>query len=253
MQRSFFLFFLFTVFLFCSNVHGQTADELIAKNIESRGGLSKLRATKSFRISGRATVGQGMEAPFVLEHKRPNKLRIELVVQGLSEIEAYDGETAWYQSPLSGSKDSHKMPEERAKDLMLQADFDGALVDYKEKGHTVEYLGKEDVEGSEAHKLKVTLKGGSVRYVYRDPETGLELKVTSVIKREGFEGSVDTYLSDYKEVNGQWIPFFVEQKVKGHPSVQFSVDKVEMDVDLEDSRFAMPSAESKQTQPSSRE
>ncbi len=237
------LFVLLTAIVLFSSVQifAQTADELINKNIQAHGGMDKLKAMKSIKMTGKINLGQGMEAPFVYEKKRPDKIRIEFLVQGMNNIQAYDGSTAWAQAPITGSKDAQKMNAEDTQDMIEQADFDGPLVDYKAKGNNVEYIGKEDVEGTSAHKMKVTLKNGQVRYLYVDPESGLEIKSTAVIKREGVETSVDTFFGDYKEVNGLIFPFSVEQRVKDH-STQFMVEKVEVDANLDDTIFQMPAA-----------
>jgi outer membrane lipoprotein-sorting protein len=232
----------------CANVFAQTVDELINKNIQAHGGADKLKAVKSIKMTGKMSMAGGMEAPFVFEKKRPDKIRIEFMVQGTTNVQAYDGSMAWSQMPIMGSKDAQKMTEEDTKDMIEQADFDGPLVDYKAKGNTIEYIGKEDVEGTEAHKLKLTLKNGNVRYLFMDPETGLDMKATAMIKREGVDTSVDSFFGDYKEVNGLIFPFSIEQRVKGQPGPQFSVENVEIDTDLQDSLFVMPEA-SDQTQP----
>jgi hypothetical protein len=236
--------YLFSVGLICA----ENVDELIDKNIKAHGGWEKMRALKSVKMTGKMSMAGGMEAPFIYTKKRPDRIRIEFVMQGLTGIQAYDGSTAWQLMPFMGSKDPQKMPEEQRKDIIEQADFDGPLIDYKTKGHTIEYVGKEDVEGTEANKLKVMLKDGDVRYLYLDPETGLEIKATAMIKREGVEATVDSFFGDYKEVGGIIFPFAIEQKVKGQPGQQFSVEKVELDTDIADSLFAMPEASS-QTQP----
>ena len=248
MKRTFLIFV--TIILFCCSLGGaQTVDELINKNIQAHGGVDKLKAIHSVKMTGKMSMAGGMEAPFTFQKKRPDKVKIEFVVQGMTGVQAYDGSTAWTLMPFTGNKDAQKMPEEERKDIIEQADFDGPLVDYKEKGNMVEYVGKEDVEGSDAHKLKLTLKNGNVRYLFLDPKSGLEIKATAMIKREGVEASVDSFFGDYKEVNGIIFPFVIEQKIQGHPGPTFSVEKVDLDVDLADSLFVMPSAPA-QTQPS---
>jgi len=237
--------------LFVLPVYAQTVDELIEKNLNAHGGLAKLKEIQSMRMTGKMTLHQGMEAPIVFQKKRPHFIRIEFTVGGVTGIQAYDGRTAWAQMPFMGIKDAQKMPQEEAEDLIEEADFDGPLVDYKQKGHTVELLGKEDVEGSEAYKLKLTLRDGKVRYIYLDAETGLEVKLTSIIKREGIENSVDTFFSDYKEVEGLIFPFAFQVKLKDQPGPQYILDKVELNPQLDDSLFQMPAAVP-QTQPAGR-
>jgi len=128
-----------------------TLDEIIATNIESRGGLEALKNIESLRIEGRMAMGPGMEAPITLEMQRPNSMRMEFVVQGMTGIQAYDGETGWQIMPFTGSSDPEKVSGDELEQMIDTADMDGPLVDYEQKGHTVELLGTADVDGTEAY------------------------------------------------------------------------------------------------------
>jgi len=219
----------------------QTVDELIAKNIEAKGGMAKLKAVKSMRATGKMIGGQGMEFPFVMTNKRPKSTRIEFTFQGMTGMQVYDGKTAWMSMPFAGKKEPEVMPPDQAKDMEEQADFDGPLVDYKDKGHTIELLGKEQVEGADAYKLKVTLKNGDVRTIYLDAETYLEIKVESKRIVRGTEVEGEAIMSDYKEVEGLMIPHVVEQGQKGSPMRQkLVIEKVEINPVIADNLFAMP-------------
>ncbi|HEV8119868.1 MAG TPA: outer membrane lipoprotein-sorting protein, partial [Candidatus Polarisedimenticolia bacterium] len=152
-----------------------SVDELIARNIEAHGGLAKMKAVQSVRMTGKMTMGQGMEAPMTLELKRPKNMRMEFTFQGMTGIQAYDGKDGWQVMPFMGSKDPEPMTTEDLQEAEEQADMDGPLVDYKAKGYKVELLGKEKIEGSDAWKLKVTMKTGE-RIIYLDADTMLEIK-----------------------------------------------------------------------------
>lgn len=232
-----------------TQANAQTVDDLIKKNIDAHGGLDKMKAVKSIKMSGKAAFPGGMEAPFAIMKKRPSSVRLEFTLQGMTGIQAYDGQTGWMVMPFQGVKDPQKMAEDDLKDIVEQGDFDGPLVDYKDKGNTVELAGKEDVEGTEAFKLKLTLKNGDVRYIFLDPDSGLDIKMTTMIKREGVERSFDTFLGDYKTVEGLVFPMAVELKMAGQPGPAYTIEKVEMNLDLPDSLFAMPAAAA-QSQPS---
>lgn|SRR5262249_18634307 len=216
-----------------------TVDEIIAKNAAARGGLDKIKAVKSIKMTAKI-LSHGVEMPGLMELKRPNSIRMEFTVQGQNIVQGFDGSTAWMIMPLMGNKDPQKMTDEDAKDIVEQADFDGPLIDYKTKGSTVELVGKEDVEGTPAYKLKVTLKSGDVRYIYIDADSFLELKTTTMVKKEGNEYQIDSYSGDYKEINGLMLPMSVENKMKDQTISQITVDKVEMDIPLDDSLFKMP-------------
>ena len=118
--------------------------------------------------------------------------------------------------------------------------MDGSMVDYKEKGHTVELIGKEDLEGTPVYKIKLTLKNGDVRYIYLDAENYLELKITSKRQIPGGEAELENHLSNYKPVNGILMAHSIENKVKGQTVSQITFDKVEMDIPMDDSIFKMP-------------
>jgi outer membrane lipoprotein-sorting protein len=219
----------------------ETADDVIGKYVAARGGLDKIKAIQSLEMKIKANQ-QGLEFPGKMDLKRPEKMRLEMTIQGKTMIQAYDGKTAWMIMPFIGSPDPQTMSADEAKDVIEQADMDGPVVDYKAKGHSVELLGKEDVEGSPAYKLKVTLKNGDVSYVYIDTETALQVKETSKRKQQGSEIEVDSYLTNFKPVNGVLFPFMVENKVAGKSVGQFTIDDIKANVALDDGIFAMPSA-----------
>lgn len=219
----------------------QTLDEILAKNFKARGGLEKIRAVKTLRLTGTMTIGPGMEAPFVMEQKRPKMLRMEFSVQGMTGIQAYDGTSGWQVMPFMGRKDPEPLAEDALKQLDEQGDFDGPLVDYKAKGHTVELVGKEKIEGSDAYKLKLTLKNGDVRYIYLDADQFLEIRTEGRTKVRGTEVDGESSIGDYKEVGGLMIPHAVESGQKGSPQrMKMTISKVELDVPLDDARFKMP-------------
>jgi len=227
---------------FATVASAQTADELIAKNIAAKGGMEKLKSIKSMRQTGKMMGGQGMEFPFVMTNKRPKSFKLEFTFQGMTGMQVYDGKTAWMSMPFGGKKEPEVAPADQAKDMEEQADFDGPLVDYKEKGHTVELLGKEQVEGADAYKLKVTLKGGDVRTIYLDSETYLEVKVESKRMVRGTEVEGEAYLSNYKEEEGMMMAHVMEQAQKGSPNRQkFVIEKVEINPVVDDKIFSMSS------------
>lgn len=233
----------------------QTVDEILAKHYDAIG-LDKLKKIQTMRVSGKMTVGPGMDAVLTMERKRPGMSRMEFTLQGMTGVQAFDGDNGWSVMPFMGKKDPEPMSADDAKEMKDDADFDGALSDWKAKGHTAEYLGKESVEGAETYKVKLTKKGGRVETYYLDTETGLMLKLESKRTVRGNEIDSETVLGDYKDVNGMLMPFSLEQGMKGSPQKQkMTFDKYEMDVKLEDARFKLPvvaaSADSSKAAPKS--
>jgi outer membrane lipoprotein-sorting protein len=226
----------------------QTVDEILAKHYDTMGGVEKIKALNTMRITGTMMVGPGMEAPLMMERKRPGKRRLEFSFQGMTGIQAFDGDKAWSLMPFTGKKDPEAASEEDSKQEKEDADFDGPLVDWKAKGHTVELAGKEPVEGAEAYKLKITKKNGDIEYYYLDAETYLLVKNEGKVKRRGTEVEGEGTWSDYKDVEGYMMPFTMEQGIKGTPQKQrMTFTKIELNVPLDDSRFAMPAVASTDT------
>ena len=220
----------------------QTVDEILAKNFEAKGGLARIRAVQSIRVTGKITLGPGMEAPLVIEQKRGDKLRMDITFQGMTLTPTVlNGTTGWKLMPIQGNPNPEALSPEEMKDALEQADIDGFLVDYKAKGHAIEYLGKEKVEGTEAYKVKVTLKSGDVRTAYIDTDSNLEIKIESKTTRRGAEVEGDTILGDYKEVEGLVIPHSIDGGQKGAPGRQvITITKVELNPKIDDARFVMP-------------
>ncbi|MBI2835232.1 MAG: outer membrane lipoprotein-sorting protein [Acidobacteria bacterium] len=228
----------------------QTVDEIIAKHVQARGGMDKLKAVTSIRYTGKMTVGPGIEAPVIVEQKRPENMRMELTVQGLTAVQAYDGKTGWMIMPFQGKKDPEPMGGDELKATVEQADFDGPLVDYAAKGNKVELSGKETVEGAESYRLKVTLKSGDFRYIYIDADSFLAIKEESKRMVRGTEMEFESALGDYKDVDGLVLPHAIEGGPKGGQIRQkITIEKVELNPTIDDTRFKMPEVKKSEPKP----
>jgi outer membrane lipoprotein-sorting protein len=240
---------LAAVALIAVGASAQTVDEIIAKNVQARGGLEKLKAIRTLRTTVKFSDGS-FRAEFRQENKRPGKVREEFIIQGMAQIQAYDGKTGWQISPFGGRKDPDLMSQDDMKSLIVDGDMDGPLVDYKEKGHLAELVGHDPMEGTDCYKIKLSMKNGDIRYYYLDTDSYLELKVEIQTTIRGALQESELYYGDYEQVNGIYYPFAVEQAQKGSSSrQQFSVEKIEQNVDLDDSLFAMPAAKPETKKP----
>jgi len=229
----------------CFNVSAssQTADELVNKNTDAKGGIDKIKAIKTWRMTGKV-VGGGITATASQENMRPNLVRETFSLQGMTAVQAYDGSSGWQIQPFGGRKDPEFMGEDNMRDLLIDSDFDGPLVDYKEKGNTVEYLGHDVVDGDDALRLKVTLKDGDIIYYYLDPDTYLEIRKET---QEFVRGSVRegaSNLGSYKPIAGVMFPFSIASGPKNDPSSwqTLTIEKIEVNMPLEGSDFAVPAS-----------
>src|SRR5437773_3765782 len=213
-----------------------TADELVQKNIEARGGLAAIHAITSLRFEGKLRVGGGLELKQVDLLKAPDKARDEITFQGLTQISAYDGKQAWQISPFEGRKDPQKLSGDHAKQLIEAGDIAGPLVDYQSKGNKVEYLGTEDIDGTDAHKLKVTRANGDYLYVYLDPDYFLEIREIDHRHVRGQDQVNTIDIGEYEKVNGVYFPFSIEGR-----GTQI-IEHAEANVSVDEKVFAFPSA-----------
>ncbi len=137
-----------SLFLSSSAVHALTTDEIVARYIEARGGAQKLQALKSMRLTGKLEFGR-RDSTVVANYgevvKRPGMIRVETTMQGLTSVAAFDGRDGWAMNPFQGRRDPQRVSADEAKVRAQEADIEGPLVNWKEKGHRVEYLGTDDV------------------------------------------------------------------------------------------------------------
>ncbi len=218
----------------------QTLDEIVARNLEARGGLARIKAVTSMRWTARMTIAPGLDAPATLEMKRPGRMRLDLTLpDGATATQVFDGDGGWQIPP--GGDEAVPLSAEEAKGAAERADFDGPLVDYKAKGHSLELLGPASVDGSAAFKLRLTLKNGTVQTIYLDAASYLEVKDEATRTVRGTEIPTEQRVGDYRDVGGLRLPHRFENGILGQPDRQtIAIQKIEIDVPLDDARFTMP-------------
>ncbi len=231
--------------LLSSPAPAQTVDDVVRRYVEARGGLAKLHAVQTLRLTGTLQL-PGVSAPYVLELKRPNKMRTEFTVEGQTGIQAFDGRTAWKQLPLPGERPRPMEPDEAAE-ARAQADVDmSPLVDAAAKGYTVELAGRDRLPGGETFKLLVQGKDGPPRTMYLDTRTHLVVETLDRREIDGKPVEVVTEIGDYRTVGGLAFPHRLEVGPRDAPDrrQRLVLEKVEINPPLDDARFSMPPAPS---------
>jgi outer membrane lipoprotein-sorting protein len=229
-------FFLSLIFI--SSSFAQTVDEILAKYFEVQG-QDKLLATTTFMTKGKIIQGQ-FEIPFTSYQKRPMKFRSEAEFQGMKIISAFNGENGWSINPMMGSTEPQPMTAEQLDRMKIQADYDGMFYNYKDKGYTVEFMGKEPVDDIETYVLKLTRPNGDIITAYIDAENYVILKTDSKMKIQDVDREAETIFSNYKYVDGILVPFSIETKMDGKTVMQMTFDEFKYNTDLDDSLFEMP-------------
>ena len=224
--------------IFASLSFSQTVDEILEQHFAAVG-QEKLLATNTLTMKGKIIQGQ-FEIPFTSFQKRPMNFRSEAEFQGMKILSGFDGTSGWSVNPMMGSTDPQPMTEEQIDRMKIQADYDGLFYNYKEKGYTVEFTGKETVDDIETFVLKLTRPNGDIVDAYIDAENYVLLKAKSKMKMQGVDTETEVIFSNYKYVNEILNPFSMETKMNGQTAMQMTFDEISYDVDIPDSMFEMP-------------
>jgi outer membrane lipoprotein-sorting protein len=236
-------------FLFFSSVSvfSQTADEIVDAYYGVIGGKDNWKKVNSVRMSGKVNV-QGMQLPVVMLQK-PSRQKVSITFQGMEIVQpAFDGETAWQTNFMTMK--AEKMDAESSALMKDEvADFPDALLNYKVKGYTLDYIGNAVVDGTDCHKLKLTKKpalvdGNEVRnesFFYFDKDNNVLIATEVEIKSGPMKGKFSlTSMSEYEEVNGLYFPMSLTTKMDGQTQAAIKIEKVEINVPLEEALFAFP-------------
>ncbi len=233
---------VFCVGMLVATVPAQTVDEILSNYYENVGGEDAWKDLNSLKVTGKSSM-QGMEFPITVYAKRPNLEKVEIEVQGMQIIQAYDGQTAWGVNPFQGDTEPTKGDAEMTAEAAKKR-FEDELINYREKGHIVEYLGTEEIEGTETYKLKLTKKDGDESIYFLDTEYYVPIMTRTYAAVGPMKGqAVETYLSDYEEVEGMMLPKSMTQKMNGTTFMDISVESYQINSEIEDAFFKFPGEE----------
>jgi outer membrane lipoprotein-sorting protein len=222
----------------------QSTDEIVSKALAAKGGVEKAKAIQSERITGTIYFNPELYGPFIAEFKRPGKMHNEVTVQNKTVVRTFNGkDSGWIINPFVGKNSPEPMTADDIKDAVNESDFDGPLVDSKNKGNKIELAGTEKVDGKEAYILKVTHKDGTVSSYSFDAKTYLLAKWSGTEESSGQTITRETFFHDYREVGGMKFAF---ELVSDNPGADITqrilVEKIELDPEIDDSHFGKPSA-----------
>lgn len=227
------LFVAAALLCFALPAAAQTVDEIVARNLEAKGGAVKMKAISTLKQTGTMSMQGGMTATMTTIAKRPNMSRQEIVMMGQTTIMAFDGTTARMLNPMAGPN-AIELPAEQAAMTKDQSDFDGPLLDYKAKGYTVELVGQEQINGKNAFHLRVTRKWLPPQDLYLDGTTYLETKLATNVPGSGV---MEVQFGDYRKVDGMMMPYSVKTYAGGMMVMELKLDTVEVNVKVDDALF----------------
>jgi hypothetical protein len=211
----------------------QTADEVIAKYITAIGGADKWTKVQSLKVEGQIEV-QGVTIPFTIQAVQMKGMRIDAEFQGNKIIDIVNPEKGWSQNPLAGKASLDPISADELKTKLDDLDIQDAFIDYKAKGSSVEFLGKDEEDGNEYFKIKLTTKNNNEKTYFFDTKTSLIYKVESIVKQQGQEIKSAVKYLDYQTTDfGIKIAFkqdqgmmqMVTKKVTVNPQIDTAIFK----------------------------
>jgi len=219
------------------SAHAQTADEVIQKYVTALGGLDAFNKTTSAKMTG-TLIAQGNELPFTMEVINNKAMRLDVDVMGQSVVNCYSKGAGWKINPFAGVPSATDVTGTELTDYKYQASLANNLVDYKSRGHKVELLGQEDVEGVKCYKIKLTAKeDGRVTTYYINAADYLLLRSTAERELQGQAITVETFYSDMKKFGDILFALTRTQKINGEVFQSFTLTTVELNVPIDEKIF----------------
>lgn len=231
-----FSLFVATAFSFAT-VKAQTADEVINKHLEAVGGVENWKKVTSLVQTGIMSVnGASIDVVYTVVHQKGS--RQDITVMGMANYIIITPTAGWSYMPIQQKTEVEPMTEEQVKQSQDALDIQGSLVDYKAKGSSVELLGKEDVDGTECFKLKVTKKDGGVETDFIDPKTYYIIKSTQLRKADGQEFEMSYTFSNFTKLpEGIVVPMGMIVPLQPGLNAEFTIAKVEVNKAVDESIF----------------
>jgi hypothetical protein len=232
MKTRFALYSLILLAFSALSLRAETADEVVNKYLNAIGGKDAWKKVNSMKVTG-SMDAQGTKIPVVYTKVQNTGLRQDITLMGMSGYVIMTPAGGWTYMPFAGQQKPEAMTADDVKEGLDELDVQGILVDYKDKGHTIELVGKEDVEGTECFKLKVTLKGGNIRTLFFDPSSFYMIREVAKMKANGQEGEQTVNFSNFQKLpEGIVVPWSI-----GTPFGELKVEKYEVNSKIDPSLF----------------
>jgi len=234
---------------FTLSSQAQTVDEIIENYFENIGGLEKLKSLEGVKTVAKVSQ-MGMEIPMEIVRMKDGRTITSMSIQGQTyHQQTFDGETLWGHNMMT--QQPEKMDAEITENFKLTInDFPNEFIDYKEKGYTVELLGKETIDGAEAFKVKVIKepvmvdgnKEDDIAFYYFDSENFVPIAMSMEVKSGPAKGVVQKIsFSDYQEVDGLYFAHSMTIGSEGQPNtIPMTIEKIELNPTVEAASFAFP-------------
>lgn len=221
-------------------VSAQTVDDIVYKHIKAMGGADKIAELKSVRIAANMKV-MNMDMPVTTTIVQNKAFRTETKAQGMTIIQAVNGNAGWMINPMSGQAKATVLPEEVVKSLDSQKDLTG-LYNYKEKGYKLTLDGEEDLDGAKVYRVTATMSNGVRQINYISKDTFYILKITASMPVDGQDIKTESVQSDFRQINGITFPFLLEVTTTAMPGMTMvnRIASLEVNPKIDERIFEMP-------------
>lgn len=222
-----------------TTVNAQTADEIVNKHIQAIGGIENWKKITSMVQTGTMTA-QGAQLEVIATVLNGKGSRQDINVMGMNNYIILNQTEGWRFFPIQGQQAPEALTADDVKEGQAGLDISGAIIDYKTKGNAVEFLGKEDVDGTECLKLKVTHKAGKIETFFLDPVTYYVIKSNSIVKANGQEAELSTTYGNYQKLpEGIVVPMTMSIPFAPGVNFEFLISKVELNKTVDESIFKL--------------
>lgn len=217
--------------------NAQSADEIINKHVNAIGGMDNWKKVSSMVQTGNMSV-QGAEIQMKRSIIHKTASRTDISLMGMTGYQIVTNTEGWSYMPFQGAATVEAMTADQVKDQQDELDIQGVVIDYAAKGHSAAFIGKEDVDGTECFKIKMTLKGGKTQTLFFDPATYYIIKAVSTISANGQEAEVATSFSNYqKHSSGIVLPMSTTVPMGPGFNADLTIESVEVNTTLDASLF----------------
>jgi outer membrane lipoprotein-sorting protein len=228
------LLFLLTGLLLVAVLNAQSLDEIV-KKYSTAIKSDQLANVNTIKIKGKMSA-MGMDMPMEMFMKNPNKIKVVYSLNGQSMVSIFDGEKGYTINPMMGSSEPIELTGDQLKQIQNNNVFRNEVLNYFNKKQ-LSLEGEEDVKGKPAYKLKVAVAGSSPVYMFIDKATNLLVKTSSTADQGGTQMNVESYMTDYTEINGVVMPKKTTAVANGMEAAVITFDLVEVNVPMDDSVF----------------
>jgi len=223
--------------------HEPAVAEIVKRNAAARGGVEAWQKLQTMVWAGHTESSNAPERKlsFLLELKRPSRMRFEIVSPSGKLVRIYDGTNGWKVHPDSnGIPDVKDYTEDELAFARSAQIIDGPLMDIVARGGNPRLIGTESIEDRKAFVLEARLPSGDVERVWVDAESFLELRLDREIQMSGGRTAVSTIVyRDYRPFKGLQIPVIVETG-SDKATDKLVIEKVALDPAIDDKTFAKP-------------